>query len=260
MKRLLFTSVLFAVLVLNTFAYDMIGHRTVADIAYHNLNIEVKKQVDNLLGIHGLIYFSTWADDMRNDSTYAYSYNWHFQNLPDSLTTQDLQNLWNNPLSQGEHLFFAIQKMIERLKKDKNDTEALKFLVHFLGDLHQPFHLGREGDRGGNDIQTKWFGQNIRVHQLWDTNLIEHQGYSYTEYSQYLQDKYSKQKSDFKNVSIFQSIQAVYALRQELYTYDYAKMHYYEYNFKYKDKLDEMLYRAGIQLANILNKIYTAAR
>lgn len=256
MKRLLFTPVLFMALAFNGFAYDAIGHRTVADVAYHNLTASAQQQVDNLLGTHGIIYFATWADDMRNDSTYAYSYNWHFQNLADSLTTQDLQKLWQNPLMEGEHLFYAIQTMVKRLKTDKKDAEALKFLIHFVGDLHQPFHLGRAEDRGGNDIPTKWFSQNIKVHQLWDKDLIEQQKYSYTEYSQYLQDKYSKQKNEFKNTTIIQSIEAVYDLRVELYRYNYANMRYYEYNYKYKDKLDEMLYRGGTQLAKILNEIY----
>ena len=256
MKRIFFTSVLFIALALNSFAYDAIGHRTVADIAYNNLSLKAQQQVDKLLGKHGIIYFATWADDMRNDSSYAYSYNWHFQNLADSLTTRDLQKLWENPLNEGEHLFYAIQKMVERLKTDKSDVEALKFLVHFVGDLHQPFHLGRAEDRGGNDIQTKWFGQNIKVHQLWDRELIEHQSYSYSEYSRYLQDKFEKQQNAFKKVNMLQSIEAVYNLRKELYEYDYSKMRYYEYNFKYKDKLDEMLYRGGTQLARILNEIY----
>ena len=256
MKKLFISTILFTVLSLSNYAFDATGHRTVADIAYHNLSTNAQKQVDDLLGKHGIIYFSVWADDVRNDSTYTYSYNWHFQNLADNMTVQDLQKLWENPTSQGEHLFYAIQKMIQRIKKDKNDAEALKFLVHFVGDLHQPYHLGRAEDRGGNDIQTKWFNQTIKVHQLWDRELIAHQAYSYLEYSQYLQDKYSKQNTDYKNSTFLQSIIAVYELRKELYTYDYAKMRYYEYNFKYKDKLDEMLYRGGTQLANILNAIY----
>lgn len=256
MKKLFITSILFIVVSISNYAYDVTGHRTVADVAYSNLSANAKKQVDDLLGKRGIIYLSAWADDMRNDSTYAYSYNWHFQNLADSMIVQDLQKLWENPTSQGEHLFYAIQKMIKRLIKDKNDAEALKFLVHFVGDLHQPYHLGRAEDRGGNDIQTKWFSLNIKVHQLWDRELIAHQAYSYSEYSQYLQDKYAKQNSEIKKTSILQSIEAVYNLRKELYTYDYTKIRYYEYNFMYKDKLDEMLYRAGIQLGNILNEIY----
>ena len=257
MKQKLFFLLIGLNLLSSAYAYDAIGHRTVADIAYYNLNIKTRAEVDKLLGTRGLIYLSTWADDMRNDSAYAYSYDWHFQNLRDSLTTEALENLWKNPKTEGEHLFYAIQTMISRLKTNKKDTEALKFLVHFMGDIHQPFHLGRAEDRGGNDIQTKWFGQNIRVHQLWDANLVNHQQYSYTEYSQYLRDKYAPVCGRFKRQHLLQSIKAVYELRVQLYKYDYSNMRHYTYNFMYKDKLDEMLYRAGIQLANTLNEIYS---
>ena len=77
-----------------------------------------------------------------------YSYQWHYQNLKDSLTTNDLSALFQNPKSEGDHLFYALQMMIERLKKDHSDAEALKFLVHFAGDLHQPMHLGSSSGFG----------------------------------------------------------------------------------------------------------------
>ena len=256
MRRFIFVPVLIFVLTINSFAYDIIGHRTVADIAYHQLNCKARHKVDKILGKQGLIYFSTWADDLRNDSAYVYSYNWHFQDLADNKSPQDLQRLWDNPLLEGEHLFYAIQTMITRLKTNKNDAEALKFLVHFVGDLHQPFHVGRPEDRGGNDIQTKWFGRTVRVHQLWDRELIDLQGYSYSEFSQYLQEKYAPQKKTFKKQTLIQSIEKVYVLRQQLYTYDYANMQAYGYNYIYRNNLEQMLYSAGIQLANILNDIY----
>ncbi|MGC3978156.1 MAG: S1/P1 nuclease [Paludibacteraceae bacterium] len=78
----------------NIFAFDATGHRTIADIAYQNISTNTQKQIDNLLGKHGIIYFATWADDMRNDSTYAYSYNWHFQNLADNMTVPGFYNTY----------------------------------------------------------------------------------------------------------------------------------------------------------------------
>ena len=145
-------------------AYDAIGHRVVADIAYKNLTSKTRTQVDKILGKHGIIYAATWADEIRSDNKYAYSYQWHYQNLKDSLTTNDFKILLANPKSEGTHLFFAIDTLTTRLKKDKNDAEALKFLVHFMGDLHQPMHLGRLQDLGGNKLDVKWFGKTINLH------------------------------------------------------------------------------------------------
>jgi hypothetical protein len=179
-------------------AYDAVGHRIVADIAYKNLTEKARIQVDEVLGKRGIIYEATWADEVRSDKKYDYSYPWHYQNLKDSLTTKDFKSLLESPKNEGEHLFYAIELMTNRLKKDRNDAEALKFLVHFVGDLHQPMHLGRKEDLGGNKVDAKWFGKQINLHSLWDGHLLENQKMSFSEYSQYLQDRFEPKKSEYK--------------------------------------------------------------
>lgn len=256
LKKIFLSTLILLGFIGNSYGYDITGHRIVADIAYQNLNCKARHHVDKLLGKRGLIYDSSWADDLRNDTSYSDSYGWHYQNLPAGLTSQQLEDNWNNPKFDGEHLFFAIQEMEKRLKANKNDSDALKFLIHFIGDLHQPFHLGHAEDRGGNDIHTNWMGRDIRVHSLWDSQLIAFQGYSYTEYTQFLMDKFAPEKKAIKKETLTQSIDKVYALSQELYKYDYTKMNMYGYSYQYRDELNLMLYSAGIQLAKILNKMY----
>jgi hypothetical protein len=237
-------------------AYDAVGHRIVANIAYQNLTDKARTQLDGILGKRGIVYEATWADEVRSDKKYDYSYQWHYQNLADSLKTADFKKLLDNPKSEGEHLFYALDMMQTRLKKDKKDVEALKFLVHFVGDLHQPMHLGRLTDKGGNGVEYNWFGKKTNIHATWDGLLIENQKMSYSEYSQYLQDKFAPQKAEVKKYSILQSVEAAYAVRTEIYGYDYSDTSNYHYAYRFGDKLDEMLYRGGIQLANILNAIY----
>ena len=237
-------------------AYDAVGHRIVADIAYQNLTNKALTQVDKVLGKHGIIYEATWADEVRSDKKYAYSYQWHYQNLKDGMTTADFQKLLDNPKAEGEHLFYALDTLTSRLKKDKNDAEALKFLVHFVGDLHQPMHLGRLEDLGGNKISINWFGKTINLHSLWDSYIIESNKMSYSEFSRYLQDKFEPKRSEFKKYSILQSIEAGYAIRTQIYAYDTTDTNNYHYVYFFANKQDEMLYRGGIQLANILNDIY----
>ncbi|MFZ4455293.1 MAG: S1/P1 nuclease [Bacteroidales bacterium] len=237
-------------------AYDGVGHRIVASIAYQNLTKKARTQVDAVLGKRGIIYESTWADEIRSDKKYDYSYPWHYQNLRDSLTTADFKTLLENPKSEGEHLFYAIDLMKSRLTKDKNDADALKFLVHFVGDLHQPMHLGRKDDLGGNKVETKWFGKQINLHSLWDSYMIETQKYSFSEFSLYLRDKFESKKADFVKCSVVQSVETGYAIRTQIYGYDYSDTNSYHYVYRFADSLDEMLYRGGIQLANILNGIY----
>ena len=68
--------------------------------------------------------------------------------------------------------------------KDNSDTErsiALKLLVHFIADMHQPMHCGRPNDRGGNDVKVKWFGSSTNLHHVWDSDLINYTKLSYSE-------------------------------------------------------------------------------
>ncbi len=237
-------------------AYDAVGHRIVADIAYDNLTDKAKAQIDKVLGKRGLVYQATWADEIRSDSKYAYSYQWHYQDLDDNMTSDAIKKLLDNPTAEGEHLFFALDQLQNRLKKDKNDAEALKFLTHFMADLHQPMHLGRKDDKGGNKVEFNWFGRKTNLHSVWDGALIENQKMSYSEYSHYLQDKFDARKSEFKKSSILQSIESNYSVRNMIYAYDTSDTNNYHYIYRFTESLDEMLYRGGIQLANVLNSIY----
>ena len=251
-----FLTFCFLGLTLSLSAYDAVGHRIVADIAYDNLTDKARSQVDKVLGKRGIVYEASWADEVRSDNKYAYSYQWHYQDLDDNMSKADLQKLLNNPKAEGEHLFFALDTLTTRLKRDKTDAEALKFLVHCVGDLHQPLHLGRKDDKGGNKVDINWFGRKTNLHAVWDGSLIESEKMSYSEFSQYLQDKFEPRKAEIKKCNISQSVEAVYAVRDLIYKYDTSDTSNYHYVYFFADKRDEMLYRGGIQLANILNAIY----
>lgn len=237
-------------------AYDAVGHRIVADIAYNNLTDKVRNQVDEVLGRRGIIYEATWADEVRSDSEYAYSYQWHYQNLSDGLTADDFKKLLASPKSEGEHLFFALDTLTTQLKKNKNNAEALKFFVHFVADLHQPMHLGRLDDKGGNTLKIKWFTKEINIHSLWDSYIIESQKMSYSEFSNYLQDKFEPKKAKYIKYSILESIEFGYDIRNQIYNYDVTDTNNYHYIYFFAVKQNEMLYRGGLQLANMLNAIY----
>ena len=254
-NKLLLT-ICFLGITLSIFAYDAVGHRIIADIAYHNLTDKARSQVDKVLGVRGIVYEASWADDVRSDSKYAYSYQWHFQDLDDNMTSADMKKLMDNPKAEGEHLFFALDTLTTRLKKDKNDAEALKFLVHFVGDLHQPLHLGRKDDKGGNKVEMNWFGRKTNLHSIWDGAMIESERMSYSEFSRYLMDKYEPRKAEFKKHNLLQSVEAAYAVRNAIYSYNTSDTNDYHYVYFFADKRDEMLYRGGIQLANILNALY----
>lgn len=255
-KTLILLSIINFLLIFSASAWDVTGHRVIADIAYKNLTCKARRSVDKILGKKGIIYESSWADGVRNEKGYEYSYPWHYQNLRDSMTKEDLQYLLKNPKTEGEHLFYAIDLMINKLKANRKDAEALKFLVHFVGDLHQPMHLGRATDRGGNNVMITWFGSQVNLHALWDSYLIDRQKLSYTEMSEMLLKKYNSERKKFKNETIENSVIAAYELRSQLYATDMKTTSNYLYAHIFTAQHNEMLYRAGMQLARILNEIF----
>jgi len=255
-KRKLILCVLL-VSAVTAFAFDAAGHRIVAEVAYDHLAKNTRQQVDKILGKRGLIYASTWADEVKSDDNYRYSYNWHFQDLDDSLSNEQIEHLYADKTAEGEHLFFAIDQMEKRLVKDKMDVEALKYLVHFIGDLHQPLHLGRKTDLGGNKVELRWFGKNIKLHALWDSYLIEEKQMSYKEYAEFLEDKFSGTSDEIAAMSLIQSIERTYEVRNLIYDYDYGDTNNFHYIYKMGGYLDEQLFRGGIMLAKILNDIYS---
>lgn len=239
------------------FSYGPIAHRAISLIAYAELTPKARKQVDLLLGKKGVVYTSTWADEVRSDSdNYSYSFPWHYQNLEKNLTNSQIEFLWNEPRSEGDHLFYAIQELVSRLKANKRDAEALKFLIHFIGDLHQPMHLGRKEDLGGNRVPYIWFGNTTNIHAVWDTNLVEHKKMSYTELAEYLTHKLKHRKQEFQFMNLVDVIQKSYGITTRIYEWDYNDKNNYRYVYHFNDDLDEMLYCGGIQLAKILNQLY----
>ena len=63
---------------------------------------------------------------------------------------------------------------------------ALKFLVHFIGDMHQPLHVGRGEDRGGNSIRVRWFGESRNLHSVWDSAIIASENLSFSEFVDFI--------------------------------------------------------------------------
>ena len=102
----------------------------------------------------------------------------------------------DTPPSDNGDLYIAINKCIDVLKDASSDKESkafhLKLLVHFVGDLHQPLHLGQEIDRGANRIYVKWFGSNTNLHSVWDSKMIDSYKMSYSEMAYTLQKIYKK--------------------------------------------------------------------
>ena len=197
---------LFAVLCLSWLVYTPAahawgcrGHETVAFLAEKHLTPEAKSMVDTLLsanpidphlkrfcGDTGLDAFAdsaTWADDERSRDPKTEP--WHFLDIPLDVTSQDKVK---QSCGAGGCVTRAITDQLAILK-DKSASgakraDALRFIIHFMGDLHQPLHATTNGDRGGNCVPVKYFRRNSHernnsyspnLHHVWDTEILERQ-------------------------------------------------------------------------------------
>ena len=138
-------------------AWRETGHFAVCEIAYRSLTPAARQEVDALLEGRDFAAGCTWPDIVRNDSAWGFTYPWHFINLDDG----EEYMVAGNVSPKGD-VFQALLLMEAKLLDPETSAAerlvALRFLSHFAGDSHQPLHVGRKTDLGGNTIQVTWFG------------------------------------------------------------------------------------------------------
>ncbi len=155
----------------SVFGWGVEGHHVAARIAWANLNQNAKSRVRALLAANAdLVSISTWADEVRRDRKETYT--WHFVDIPLGAARSGISRF----CPPEGCVFGKIDDFVAVLKNPasspERQTEALKFLVHFVGDLHQPLHCGERNDRGGNDQKVIYFGRETNLHRIWDTDIL----------------------------------------------------------------------------------------
>jgi hypothetical protein len=143
--------------------------------------------------------------------------------------------------------------------EQKKKVMYLRLLIHFVGDIHQPMHTGRFEDLGGNKIQLTWFGQNTNLHRVWDSDLIDSQQLSYTEYSRSINFIDKNQLHSLQSQDAAQWVKDSYRISEKLY----AKVNIgdklgYRYIYDNIEIANQQLLKGGIHLAALLNNIFSA--
>ena len=260
-KRCIKISVLFAGLFIarDVSALGVTGHRVVAEIAQHHLSSKAKKELFQLIGKESLAMWANWPDFIKSDTTHTWDQvsKWHYVNMPGNLSKDTfIAKLKNLP---GENLYTQIQAMVKQLK-DKSlpllqRQIALRFLIHFVGDLHQPLHVGREEDLGGNRITVYWFEKKTNLHSVWDSDLIDFQKYSYTEYANVLDIANKDQVRSWQQTSLEDCFYESHVLANRIYQLSPAEAKLgYGYNYIFANDLDNLLLKGGIRLAALINQ------
>ena len=162
---------LLALVCLKGHGFGTEGHQMVAALAERQLSDRARAEVGRLLAQEPsstLVSISTWADETRAPPTAA----WHYVNLPrDSDCKYDAAR----DCADGKCVVAAIERQRKVLASAAPDLErlkALRYLVHFVADVHQPLHAGYADDRVGNSYQVEAFGRGTNLHSVWDTALV----------------------------------------------------------------------------------------
>ena len=243
---------------LPAFGWGQKGHRVIAKIAYDNLSCKARKQVNKVLGKQGMIYWANWPDEIKSDTIYPNSYDWHFQDFDGGLSDSIVLDALVHYPAVGGNLFRALDSLTAILKDSReNEVHNLRFVVHLSGDRYCPMHTAHMDDRGGNDVKMKWFRSDTRLHTVWDEKLIESQGYSYIEYANKLEKEYAPRKKEILQMSEEELLLHNYHMTEAIYAYQAVwDGNTYHYIYRWHIPMEEQLYIAGIRLAQLLNKIY----
>ena len=242
--------------------WGQLGHRIVAEIADSYLTAKTKAEIKKILGNESIAMASNWGDFIKSDSTYKYLDTWHYINFEKNLTYNQLKEVLKKDTGKVDDAYSAIVFLTKELKKKSLSLEKkrmyLKLLIHFVGDIHQPLHVSPVGSTGGNDIKVQWFGQSSNLHRVWDSDLIEGQQLSYTEYAGYLNHTTAAQRKKWQAEPISKWLYDSYVLAQDLHdeiTEKNPKLGY-RYNYDHIKTLEQQMLKGGVHLAGLLNEIF----
>ena len=258
------------------FAWGSVGHKTVGYIAEQYLDSSAKQKIQKILGNESLADVSNWADSLRDDSRYAHTKNYHFQNLSNKFINNEPEVNADivNAIEENKSIHYqvgvveAILASEQTLRKTQSGADhkaALRFLVHFVGDIHQPLHTGFKKDVGGNLVKIQWKGMEVNLHSLWDTILISenmpktlYAGYSDKSkgYADYLVKKYNTKVGKQLPISdVGGWYNESYLLQTQIESDQYLE-NIESYEAKSVQVIEQRLFYAGVRLAAMLNSIY----
>jgi hypothetical protein len=258
-------------------AWGPSGHRIVAMVAMEHVSEQTRQKVKAILGEETLADVANWADDVRDDRPDTAQ--WHFVNLPHNNNAVFSRTRDCHATDDGGPgcVITAIEKFSAVLRNSSSSAddraEALKFIVHFVGDLHQPLHVSFADDRGDNNIKVTFFGRDSKLHRVWDSGIIGRASLSDTDFAEELEselEEWSASEFGVTGATQAQKVANIKAgtpdewARQSFRlavrnAYDTVPRNgsarlgqpYYEANWKV---VDIQLIRAGLRLARILDE------
>jgi hypothetical protein len=258
------------------FAWGKTGHRVVAAIADTQLSGLARAEVEQILGPgESLDEAATWPDEMRSAPGAFWQKTtppWHYVTL-NGIT-------YDHAPPEGDALeaLGRFSRTLEDPSATRADKQlALRFVVHLVGDLHQPLHVGKCCDHGGNDVKVTWFGKPTNLHAVWDSQLVDEEQLSFTELAAKLERHMSpadvvKWWDPNPRDWISESAEirdTVYPTKADMPKPPKGKKKLkkgtlpdlsYTYVYKFTPVMEQRLSKGGIRLAAYLNAIFAEPR
>ena len=275
MKKILLTAVLVLVTWVGTsdvHAWGPIGHQIVAQIAELRLSDKAKAAIKKILGDEAFTneVLDSWADNIRIERKETGP--WHYVDIPfDAKEYNPDRDSKEGKPGEGRHdiverIAFFTSVLKDADARPEAKYEALKFIIHFLGDLHQPLHCAeRNGDKGGNKLQVQLLKDEkpINMHRAWDIDLVKFtiEENAPLKYAAALNEKISAEDAanwakgevkDWAMESHAVAVDKVYGGVPVDGVFQMDKA----YIEKCKPAIDQQFQRGGVRLAAILNKIF----
>lgn len=240
-----------------SYGWGQKGHDTVAFIAESHLTPTSFQAIDSLLDGYSLVYWANWLDNASHTPDFAFTKTWHYKNIDEEETFQSAVNIPEGNIVEA--IYDRMNVLSSSASEQEDKVLALKMLVHFLGDIHQPLHLGHASDRGGNSHAVTFFGDSTNLHSVWDTAVLEaSHAWSHTEWQREI-DRLSPDEVD---QILTGGTPEIWGEESFLICSDIYKSTppgtdiSYDYISSSAPIIERQLLKGGLRLADILNSIF----
>lgn len=255
MKRILIAGAA-ALCALSAFAWGQKGHDTTAAIAERHLTAATADSVAAILDGMSPVYWANWLDNASHTPNYAYTKTWHYKNIDAGQDYDSVPPAPRGDIVTGLREQIAILRSPASTRSQKN--LALKIVIHLMGDLHQPMHIGHACDLGGNRTQVRFFDSGTNLHSVWDTKLPNAaHAWTYTEWTDQLDRVPENRQAEITAGDIDDWAKETMGIATRLYDFfpPGSKISYNEIA-AWTPTVEQQFLRGGLRLARVLNGIF----
>ena len=241
------------------YGWGVEGHSLVARLAAARLTPRASARVAEILGPDNtLASIASWADEVRPQRRETAP--WHYIDIPIDKPHLDMKR----DCADGNCVIARIEECRRTIANPRaapeKRKEALLFLVHFVGDMHQPLHCSNNHDKGGNDVKLQFFGRPTNLHSLWDSGLISRLGTEDSLFAALNKDLTPKKTKSFAKGDVRKWADQSHRTGQVIVYGRLPKENEIRLSESYEQSADpvvkEQLERGGARLAKILNTAF----